>query len=447
MLAYASSQPVEYEYTGKATIAFDDHHDDYEVDFITGDKFTVQIKKNEAHVVHEDAPDVTFVAAFTDKKYVRLMKYAKATSFAFVPHPKHPSYPVIHNVSMDIVPMLYKYFNKTLFNNGCPERVIFKATTSVRKTAGLAEYASRDAVKKSYRLSLRMDRIKHDPFLLVDVLIHEMIHLYNFKRYAETGDRSLVADAHGPAFQDHVNRINKLGFHINTYLDWETRTTLGTAKDYYVIAAHVEGSSLKGLFWSLIKPTARELDNLLDEVRAQDPAERIKMVVYTTGDPSFRTRGLELTKGFKLGKNYVPYIATSLDNLVDVMHTQTKEPVGFKRDVRIKLNKTDMPYLVLPFDDYVVACRSRKAYDYGSPEAAWESVPLKQVEAYAKTQLKEIYKAVQRGMNARDISERLKRIPLIYMPRFDHKAYINSVRAIIKAEKLNGLEAYRELEL
>lgn len=448
MIPHSGNHPVEYEYTGKATILLDKHHDDYEVDFATGDKFTVQLKGNEVLLVHEDAPKVTFTAAFTDKKYLRIMKAAKPTQFAFLPHPKHPCYPVLPAPSMDIVPQLYEHFNRTLFNGGCPRLVVFKSTTSNAKTAGLAELGNRAGGKQSYRLSLRMDRIKHDPFLFVDVLIHEMIHLYNFRKYVETKDRSLVADAHGAAFQAHVDRINRFGFHINTYLDWETRKTLDTAKDYYLLVTQTEDNHLRTIMWSLIKPTILEMDNLLDEIRAHEPRERLRMVCYSTHAPKYRTLGYELTKGFKLKKLIPTFLNVPVgDDAIELVHTQVKDAASSDKQAKIKLNRRDMPFLVRSFDDYSIACRTANAYDYGNPETAWNSVALKDIEAAARQQLKDIHRALKMGIKPKEVVERMRNIPAIYMPRVGHRVYRKSVLDIIKAEGLEGLENYPDLEL
>lgn len=440
----AKPDSIEYVYEGSKVLVLDDHNPDYEIDFVKGDKFRLSLKADGAVIEHEDAPGIKFEAAFIDKKYKRLMKYSSTTEFHFVPHSRNPAYPQLTQVNMKIVPKLYDYYNKLLFNGACPRLVVFRDATKTPRAVGLAEMAHRSSGKVSYRLSLLMDRIKHDPFLFVDVLLHEMVHLYLMKHYVDTGDIAYVNAEHGPLFQKEVNRINAKGYNLDVVLAWEKREA-AVAKDYYVIGIHFVDKKQHIGAWSLLKPTVKDLDKILDQVRSDWPEYRMQATVYRTTDPKYRSSLGELVRGFNV-KNRISNL-TYFDNLTDILNSDIKEPAAVRQDVKIKLSRRDMKYLVQTYDEYVDAVNRHLAYDYGSAEAAWNSTPIKEVDKLVTDMLKTAYSAIKRGMNEREVRNTLKDVPKHYMPRYPYSDYRKHVLAIIKANKLNGLEDYRELQL
>lgn len=441
------TKQIEYQYNGARKIVLDDHNPEFEIDVVKGDKFRIVIGKTEVSFYHEDEPKTKFVLKFVDKKYQQLMKNSEQTTFVFVPHPTNPSYPQLGKIDLKLVEKLYDHYNETLFNGKCPS-VVFRATTGMRGAIGLAEYAKRQSDgRRSYRLSIRMDYAKNDPHMFIDVLIHEMIHLYLFKIGADTNSAEHLHSAHGPLFMKEVNRVNAKGFHVSQYLDWEKRETVKASDDLYLLVMHMD-QGLMAAFWSLTKPTVEQLNSVLDQHRGFYPEYGAKATLYQTRNTKIRSKLPELKRTFKLpARGYVFAPHTVVDDAQAVLHTEYKPPAAKDTSVKIKLSKRDLPYLALTLDEYKAAVRRHLVADYGNAEAAWMSVTVKQVEPVVLELLKSAHAGYSRGMKDKEVQAILKEIPDHYTPRFTDSVYRKSVKDLIAKHKLQGLENFRELRL
>lgn len=453
-LALAASA-AEFEYTGKPTIVFDDHHPEYELDFHTGDVFTVRMEKNTAIIEHSEVPNEQFIAKFTDKKYIRLMAKSVATKFTFVPSAANPVYPHITRLDERTLELLYVYFNKELFNNACPPatKVIFstKVTrrTKHKNAVGLAEYHS-----KGYRLSLDVKTAKGDPYLFVDILLHEMIHLYQHVQWSKTRDAAWFADdGHGATFVKEMERINRKGYNVQKTLDWEKRSTV-TDDGIYTLVAELyrEGQTDYITQWSASKLTVPDMNTLQATYAKLFPDCAITIKQYRTKDMQARALFLQCRDVKKLSRNIERYAtgrdsSKSLEGRELILSTQQLDAATATPNAKFKLRAADIKYMVGTLPDYFDAISRHDVSDYGNPLAAWNNVPLGRINTAVVQELKDLHMQLKMGAKSRELERLASLIPLRYSGRVGHVEYRKSIRDLIAKHKLNGIENIRGLSL
>lgn len=450
-----ASAPAEFEYTGRATIVFDDHHPEYELDMVKGDRFTVRTEKNLAYITHKEVQGEEFVAKFTDKKYNRLMNNAQPTKFVFMPSPANPVYPLITKMDKKVMELLYVHFNKAVFNGACPpaSKVVFsekipKNSKFRGKAAGLMESTS-----AGYRLSVDLTTAKGDPYVFVDILLHEMIHLFQQEQYRKTKNEAYL-DGHGATFVKEMERINRLGFNVDKVLDWEKRECksqrtdelfliLGDTEDPRTIVYHQ-------LFWSQVKPTVAQLNKLHELLGQRNSDSHTRIRLLRTEDAKVRSSFIQLKVLDRLPKRVhnfeFSYIAPYLEGATTLVVSEFKPPVAHSIGAKFKIAAGDVKYMTGPIDEYFAHIK-KGANDYGNPIAAWNNVTIGRVNKDTTEILRGIYMQVKAGVKDSEVRRMLRRIPERYQDRFTPVQYRKAIRDIIEKNRFVGLDKYKELKL
>lgn len=441
----ATSGFVRYRYTGKAVILLDDHHKTHEVDFLTNDEFSVKIKDNTAIIIHHDAPRIQFRALVTDKKYVRLMRSSTALEFQFIPTPKYPMYPFIPNLTFEAIPQIYEYLNDKYFNGMCPKKLLFKKTTS-GTALGVAQY---DVVngRPLYRMLVNMKKIGTDMLVFIDVLLHEMVHLYLYRKGVEGNNNEILRDGHGKHFKAEMDRLNKFGFNISIILDWEKRTDAEV--DTYVIRIQHPGDPTYSKYYWSLKNIQPFFKTIVAQVQAFDPTTLFTIDLIVTSEVAVRAMPqlskdgkippakLKLWwKDFKLKGRVVDTVTLTHQDVVD-------------SNQWLKVPKSEEPYYAQPMNLFAAWFRKNKvpsATD-GYVQTAWVRFPIEKIRPFTEIELVEINKALARGMNESDIKRRLTAVFASYDGRVNSYTYRSMIREIVAKKQLDALLQYPQLGL
>ena len=444
-LALAAAGFTKYAYSGKATILFDDHHDEYEADFITGDHFAIKSDGREVIIVHDNAPKVKFVASTTDKKYIKLMRSSTALEFEFVPTPKYPQYPFIPNITFEMIPMIYAYMNKTYFNGMCPESLLFKKTT-VGDALGVATY-NKVGGRYLFRMLINMRMIGSDMILFIDILLHEMIHLYIYVKGLAAHDNTILLDGHGPYFKAEMSRLNRLGFNISSVLEWEDRTI--ETSEFNLIRITLAGYPDHAKYYWSSQPLERDFDNIVAQLTKFDPTSLFTIDLFATSDAPLRKYPV-MGKNGKLpaAKLNLWWKTTQVKGRILKTFTVTPQS-SVDANQYLKVPKAEEVHYAQPMSIFGAWLRRTKVNtnSEGYIQSMWVRFPVAKILPYAAEELIEINKAVGRGMADADINRRLTAVFARFDGRCNQYAYRTVIRAIIVKHKLDALLQYPQLGL
>lgn len=461
-MAIQSNKFVEFQYTGRAVITFDDHHPELEVDFEKGDKFKLKIVKNEAHIIHEAAPKEVFKMRFNDKKYLQLFKSAELTEFIFTPSPLNPSYPHLDKLDVKTLEMLYVYYNERYFNNVLPKPVHVLFSTKIpahykNPAVGLAEKFKVRNTTDKFRIS---SEDKGDPYLFVDVLLHEMIHVYQYVMLSK-GDTTVHdnGDYHGAWFQKEMNRINKDGYNIDLVLDWEKRAKSAPTADFYIMrCSFLDAKSFKpvqilkgersstrrssiGHIYDR-KPTQSQMERYLAAVRDLDPNCAYQVEVFKVNDSEWRKLLPEAPA--RITQNKLGGLHIKLDGLTYRDGKVAETPISESAILSggdIKPGVSEIPFMTGTLQEYQANIKQYRLDDFGGQyERAWAGVPIREVNKELVVRLKKLNTAIAFGVNDRQLDKSIADIVGMYTNRFTTAQYQKAARDAIKKNKLTSLE-------
>lgn len=194
------------------------------------------------------------------------------------------------------VQRLYNYFNKLHFNGECPTklRILF---SEALKFSGQAQTRSKDG-HIQFTLKLSKNAIT-DRIRIINVVLHEMIHLLHHKRAYVDGDLSYVDAGHGPLFTQEMHRLNKFGYNIDVREKDIKEVEL--ADPVYALLIRLQDG--KTIILHHKNGFQKKIPEILDAIRAKVVAS-ITPVHYTYGktSSSYSYLGMKLTSKQTLQK-------------------------------------------------------------------------------------------------------------------------------------------------
>lgn len=201
-----------YKYNGDG-ISFDDANPDYALDLVVGDEFILNKHGKSYQVFFSADTSIPFVIT---PKEARLLLKESSESLNVTPNPSNPPY-LDYSPKFEIIPKFYEYYNKELFNGGCP--VVKFTKTRDESILGLAvlEWHKNKPV---YTMKIN-EKSMADIKLFTNTVVHEMIHLFLYAKGIKLNDRTIIFDSHGPNFQSEMHRINGRGFNIDVVASGE----------------------------------------------------------------------------------------------------------------------------------------------------------------------------------------------------------------------------------
>lgn len=438
---------VRYVYTGKTTLVFDQHNDEYDLEVAPEDEVSIRVTGSKVEIRPSDSNE-TFVATTTDKKYLRLMKYSEAEEFVFVPHPKKPCYPFIPKITFEMLPKLYDYFNKLYFNGMCPKSLLFKRSPK-RSELGLAQLDPNVRGKPLYRMTVNMKIIASDTMLFIDTFLHEMIHLYLFRKGLEERNVEYTNDGHGKFFQSEMRRLNKFGFNISIVVDWEKRVHNEDAElqVIHVTSPQLDAKKYNKYYWS---------DKNLEE-----DFVRIATQIMSTGSGAdliinLRTTTNAHVRGFpKLSAtSKVPASKLSLwwgqielgGRLIRTLDSRTEART--LKPVATQVTKKEEPQYAQSYRMFTAYMK--RQYMENSEDrlhALWHHFPIAKIVPHAEAELLDVAKGIKRGVNDAETKRRLTNVFARFDDRCNQYEYRQIINKIIDKHKLDVLLNYPQLGL
>lgn len=403
-----------YVYKGDG-ITFDDANPEFELDLVVGDEFVMEkLGAGPKYIVyHSTARDIPFT--LTGKEARALLKVSEK-ALNVEPNPNNPPY-LMYDPKFEIVPKFYDYYNKLLFNGGCP---IVKFTKTRREDVlGLAELNWHRG-KPIYTLYIN-EKSMADIKLFTNTVVHEMIHLYLFAKGVKQNDKSIVLDNHGPNFQREMNRINGQGFNIGIEASGEHFQGEASETNYAVV---VERASSIQCYFSRTSMLDR-FEAFCDEFVLQYPSTAgIKISLLETTDLRVaQYTAFPKTGNVKAAAMKKWYASPQPPFTGRILRTMTTEVVD-----NLIPDYNDAPDVYcLPFNQFAQRmARYRASESY--MRAKWAKFPLRTLNKRTAEELTSISGRVRRGAIAGpDLHNRLSDIVASYDGRCEQSEY----RAII----------------
>ncbi len=213
----------------------------------------------------------------------------------------------------------YNRFNKELFDNKLP-KCRLKFAPLAKNFYGKYHHKYNDDSSCKDRLITIAKMLVQDGMLFENVLIHEMIHCWQYFMEEKTGDDKYLDDlgtsnvmawitadkdihknGHGEYFFQQAKRINKLGYAIHSEDDMQVGKEL--VKPIYAIILYSDTE--KGAFLYAVKDPTKHIDEIISSVEAISGAGFFNAYKIIKTTDTTANIGLRLTKTFELPKNSV----------------------------------------------------------------------------------------------------------------------------------------------
>lgn len=262
---------AEYQYTGRSKLLFDDHHDEFMLEFHPKDRYHLKFCGKYYSIVNEHDPAVELRAKSTDSILTKLMSKSVQIGFEFIPNPRSPAYPDVSGVNKKNIKELYEYFNNKYFNGKCPKFIQFETMTS-KNVQGQAQTKPNleDRSRTIYKLLLNYRMIGEDQIEFVDTMLHEMIHLYLMHKGVMEDNVDYYNASHGPLFVKEMQRINAHGFGINILVDYEKQAHRDDVShmELYFMMAYDHNNLKRGnkIMWYFKPKTESELIDIAKQL-------------------------------------------------------------------------------------------------------------------------------------------------------------------------------------
>lgn len=377
-----------FKYEGRRTVVLEKHNKHHDLELETNDRFGIRKYGSKFKLI--DITDPATVFTLTEKEVDAIVKKSKGYKATVkgvklkpgvggrdtdrrpasrtkrvhrlegdtpTRDPKYfPNFPMPPKKS-DIM-RLYTYFNKVLFDNDCPPVISILFSEAIKFSGQAQAKWKGDDIKFTLKISKRAltDRIR-----VLDILLHEMIHLKHYQKYLVEGDRKYAKAGHGPLFVQDMERLNRFGYTIRLVEDSVKEAILSEPE--YVLALEMQDSTLLCLHSQ--KPFKGKIDILLEDIRQQVVARPLRYV-YGKSENSYvfltnRLTAKNSLKGNRRLRNLrlSSKEAQAILNTIDVQSEETL--VSKAGDVRSSVEAgidRAVGYIDHPLNTYAVAVLS-----------------------------------------------------------------------------------------
>lgn len=307
--AVSPEKYVWYTFEGKRPVTFNDHHRTHDLKLEKGDRFGIRTYGSQIKLV--ELSDLRVIFTLGQHEADALIRQAKGFSGRFrgvklqpgdggagrefrpeaaatEQQKLFPSLPMPPK-TQDVL-RLYHYFNKLHFRGECPDKVTIQFSESLRKS-GEAMYRGNGG-RHTFKLRIAK-RALTDVERVINVVLHEMIHLRHMKMAYVELDSNYIGAAHGPFFVEDMNRLNKLGYRIEIREDDVREAEL--ARPEYVLV--IETTSEWVIVVHFEKPFRKRVPALIEDVLSRSSSFMdLRRYVYGTTRNSYVYNGNRLTK-------------------------------------------------------------------------------------------------------------------------------------------------------
>lgn len=277
-----------YTYLGKKPKVFDDHHRNHEAELESGDIFGIRKYSDKYKLVDLSEPKVVFTVSA--KEVYLLRKNSKGYSG------KHSGIKLspgvggkdkgvkLEELDTDLYPVfplppskkklgeLYEHFRKKYFDKECPE-----LNELAIKFAGKGRFTGRSVYKAGKKPNFELQfasRGVTNVKRVINVLLHEMIHLHFFYMWHTTEDPYYYRESgHTDGFKEWMNYLNTKGYEVQ--LKEDVVENVATEFPIYIlgIKCEWEGDNPSywengmAIYWSLKSIDKDKVDAIVNQVK------------------------------------------------------------------------------------------------------------------------------------------------------------------------------------
>lgn len=409
---------ASYKYMGKGVI-YDNANDEYELELVKGDLFTI-IKQGRGYLLnHGLAKEIPFILKASEAKE---LLSDSVEVLEVVPDPNNPPY-LIYKPVFSVIEKLYDHYNKQLFNGLCP--VIAFKKTSNSKVLGLAEM-KRIKGKPVYTMYIN-EKTMADVKIFTNTIIHEMIHLYLYKKGIIEGNPDILTDGHGEHFQREMHRINGFGYNITIVADGETYQGQASHHSYAVVVDNGTDKGQVQIYFCLKNPI-ENFDDFCDRLRLEYPAHRLRVRLLETDDKRLH-QFPKVAQSLKVSDKQIKLWYNAMPN----------PPVGrVIAEQRLDGGGSVIPdYKEIPefyarsFEKFAAAMKRYGAsHDYLFSK--WKGTPVRLINKHVEETLLSVAGRFNRGSIADDdLYDILNDCAMAYQHRMEASKYIKTMRDML----------------
>lgn len=208
--------------------------------------------------------------------------------------------------------ILYTYFNKKYFKNSLP-KVRLKFAPLAKKFFGKAHIKWEGTEIKDLLITIA-DLIRGAKNEVVNTLLHEMIHIWQYMMFSKTGDKTYLDDfyssldrrehnlkGHGETFHKWANKFNAQGYKIDVSSGLPAEIKL--IKEVYCIAFDMKGD--ESIFFFSTTDPEKSIESIITQVERRMGADFYTGYIIFKSKDSSVVQGIRLTKELRLPKNSV----------------------------------------------------------------------------------------------------------------------------------------------
>lgn len=410
-----------YEYQGDG-ISFDDANPDYSLDLVVGDEFILNKMGNSYQVLFSADTSISFL--ITPKEARKLLKES-TESLNVTPNPNNPPY-LDYTPKFEIITKFYDYYNKLLFNGGCP--VVKFTKTRDTKILGLAVLEWYQG-KPVYTMKIN-EKSMADIRLFTNTVVHEMIHLFLYAKGIKQNDKSILFDSHGPNFQSEMHRINGSGFSIDIVASGEAFSheasetlfaiVVEPANRSFGIQVYFGRTSMEEYFDAFVDGYALAHPNDSGTQIYLLKSTDLRLAQYTSWPAS----------GKVPTKMYSKWFGVAEGGMFKGMKLKEIRTEG--GGVNIPTFKDVPETYALSFPRFQQLMRK-----YGAPDtflrAKWAEFPLRNLNKIIEVDLKSVIGRVARNsITSPDLTNRLEDIVGAYAGRYSHEQYKTAIKKMLE---------------
>jgi len=207
---------------------------------------------------------------------------------------------------------LYDEYNKILFSGSLPKcRIKFVALA--KNFHGKAHAKVKANKYADYLITMAKFNINNSK-KLIDTLVHEMIHIWQYNMVNKTGDTSYTDESfsamllerdkhkrgHGKHFKQMMDKLNSKGFDI-TITSGDT-PDINLDKEYYGIIFKTHDPNVIIYVYSAFN-VVDKMDTIIEEIEKRAGSNFFTSFIIFKSKDSRLIQGTRLTKGGKLPKN------------------------------------------------------------------------------------------------------------------------------------------------
>lgn len=210
---------------------------------------------------------------------------------------------------------LYRWCNERYFGNSLPQTIPCSWNNRLSRVRGRMKHR----ITMPYDMRIELSgAIKNHPPTVLNVMVHEMVHVWQFHNHAKTHDRwyldvsglskSLgMNEGHGPAFFSEMKRLNNQFSELSiSVLDDVMEYERLTSKPIYgvrMIWMLGDNKKLNTFFQFPQKPTLAQREKIMNQILSLTQRE-ILSVDFMKSQHQYMADIEKITKSFDLRRNY-----------------------------------------------------------------------------------------------------------------------------------------------